>query len=66
VEHLILLRDGITPTKAKEAGLNEFSAIETILGKTKCTYVLLNKRNTLKIFKRTPGRNVENIPPGKY
>jgi aubergine-like protein len=63
VQHLILLRDGLTPSRAKDTACTEYRSMMTALGDTKITYILLNKKTTVKLFHKSTHQYV-NIPPG--
>lgn len=56
------MRDGIAPSQIK-AVQSEIECIKKSLDSIKMTYVLLNKKHTLKVF-CTENNTISNIPPG--
>jgi len=74
--HLIILRDGVTPSKAKEVADIEIAELKKVVdaivitnekwkGKNSLTYIMLNKKNGLRIFnfdKTT--KNYDGCKPG--
>jgi len=69
--HLIILRDGLPPNKAKEIGDIEIKEINSFLEKSETTnkaktltYIVLNKKSNLKLF-LSGGNNIfEGCQPG--
>jgi aubergine-like protein len=61
-KHVIILRDGIAPTQIHIA-TSEIKAILAISENIKLTYILLNKKTTMKVFVDS-NNNFSNIPPG--
>ena len=66
-----MLRDGISPNKAKEVGEIEIKEINQFLEKTESTkskksltYIVLNKKSNLKIFISKDNCNFEGCQPG--
>lgn len=66
-QHIIILRDGPSPSQIKSICVPEINAINsqitTLNMNSKVTYVLLNKKTNLKLF-LTEGMSVVNPPPG--
>lgn len=62
-QHIIVLRDGVSPTQIKNISDGEVQGVRKILENVKLTYVLLNKKTNLKVFK-VDQNNYSNIPPG--
>jgi aubergine-like protein len=62
-QHIIVLRDGVAPTQIKHTSEVEVKGVERILENVKLTYVLLNKKTNLKVFK-VDENAFNNIPPG--
>jgi aubergine len=60
--HVIVIRDGISPTQMTIA-TTEVNAILTANPGIKMTYILLNKKTTIKVFVDN-NKNYSNIPPG--
>lgn len=63
-QHIIILRDGISPTQVQIIAAKEVDTIlKTVESNIKVTYIALNKKNTLKVFE-VSGNCYNNIPPG--
>jgi aubergine-like protein len=62
-QHIIVLRDGVAPTQIKNVSEREVEGVRKILENVKLTYVLLNKKTNLKVFK-VDDNVFNNIPPG--
>jgi len=65
----IILRDGVSPSKAKEIGMKEIDQIKNYLSNCKSqkylTYIMLNKKSNLKIYNfNTNNKTYEGCQPG--
>jgi len=59
-QHIIFLRDGLNSSRIAQS---EANALKSSMEQTKFTYVLLNKKNNLKVF-FCDKTSYSNIPPG--
>jgi len=62
-KHIIVIRDGLVPIKARTMGLEEIKAISSVKGDAQLTYILINKNSSVKLFNKVRD-SFQNIPPG--
>jgi aubergine-like protein len=62
-KHIIVLRDGVTPSCPNESKRKEVEQVLDICGEAKLTYLLINKKTTVKIVLEE-NSGYRNIPPG--
>jgi aubergine-like protein len=60
---VIVLRDGVTPSCPNESKRREVEVILQVCGDIKLTFLLLNKKTTVKVV-LDENNNYRNIPPG--